>query len=162
MRTIHSVVLPSLIALAAATGCGATAVPDRASTPQHLWTEGDWYAEAVERAHASYQAEIALALEQSYGSRAEAAAVARTLGAEGHFRAHLSQSLAQFGLTERGLRLYAEHHPEFVTQQEAVNGPRMEHARELASAIFHAPVEATAEVAFDVADEASGTQLAAR
>jgi len=154
-------VLPSVLLLAAA-GCGAAPAHDRASIPQHQWSDADWYAEAIDDAFEAYESELAQAADRRYQSRAEAETLARTLSAEPRFEAHLARALAEHGLTVRGLRVYAERHPDFAARQEAVNVPRMAQARELAGAVASAPVADAPAVEFDAPAEAEGGQLAAR
>ena len=97
---IKPVTLASVFAvLVAASGCGATLADGHASTardatPRHQWSDGDWYAQAIEEA--------------------------RTPGAGVAFHVQLEQSLDRYGLTMRGLRVYSAHHPERAEAAEAL------------------------------------------
>lgn len=122
-----------ITALVLGTGC-ASAPRSRASMPRHQWTDADWYAEATEHAHAEYESEVAQVASRWYASEAEAEAVAQSFG-ETHFRVHLEESLEQYGLSVRGLRIYESRHPEFAAEQGALYAPRTERIRAVWSTI---------------------------
>jgi hypothetical protein len=151
-RSVFTSVLSFVLVLGALSGCGSAAVHDRASLPQH----------PIDDAFESYQAELAEAAGGRYGSRAEAEALSRTLGAEARFAAHLTRALARYGLTRRGLGVHARQHPEFAARQEATNVPRMARLEALVDAVAAADVASASVVAFDAPDPASRPALAAR
>lgn len=126
-------VLTVLSTLGMLVGCGAAA-PSRASIPQHRWSEGDWYADALEEAVDAYEAEVELSASRMYDSEAEADAVARNHG-EARFQQHVTRELHQRGLTRRGLRVYTRHHPEFIDRERAHIAPRMAEIRETVATI---------------------------
>ena len=128
------IVLSSVFFLVVASGCGAAAVRDRASLPQHQWNSADWYAQAIDEAFEAYGAEVQQAASGRYTSEAEAEAVAASHGSA-RFDAHLATALHRYGLTMGGLRLYGAEHPAFVAAQELVNAPRMERLEESAALI---------------------------
>lgn len=151
----------TLVVLALASGC-ATASPsvDRASLPRHQWTDAEWYGQAISEAMDAYEAEVELAAGRSYASAAEAEAVSMSHG-ESHFDAHLTAALDRYGLTHRGLGLYARRHPEFAAAQEAINTVRMESIRDTHASIATRVRPDRTLVAFESPEEETG-RLASR
>jgi len=147
----------SVFALLFAIGCGAAAAADRSSTPQHQWTEADWYAEAVDQAFVSYATDVAEATSVQCRSQAEADALAESL-AHGRFESHLSAALAQYGLTIHGLQVYGHDHPAFVEAQVAVNEPRMERLLQAAARITLVRAPGATPVEFESAEIVEGDE----
>ncbi|HJL18210.1 MAG TPA: hypothetical protein RMH99_21280 [Sandaracinaceae bacterium LLY-WYZ-13_1] len=157
-----STVLSVLALATAAVGCGASApARDRASIPQHRWTEADWYADAFGEAVSRYEAEVELAASYAYDSEVEARAVAAAHG-EPHFRAHLTAALHERGLTPRGLRVFVRHHPEFESTQRALYEDRMTDIRRTAARITERVDPDVRPVAAFPSEGESPTRVASR
>lgn len=158
MKPIHASLV---LAVALASGCAASATQqDRASLPRHQWTDAEWYGQAIDEAIDAYEAEVELAASRTYASAAEAEAVSMSHG-ESHFDAHLHAALDRYGLTFRGLRLYARRHPEFAAQQEALNTVRMDAIRSTHATIASRVEPNRTLVAFE-SPEAETGRLASR
>lgn len=155
------IALSSVFFLVVATGCGAAAVRDRASVPQHQWSSADWYAQAIDEAFEAYGDEVEQAASGRYTSAAEAEAVAASYGST-RFDAHLAASLHRYGLTMGGLRLYGEEHPDFVVAQELVNTPRMERLEGSAALIATRVAPSAGVIEFAEAQPEPADLIAAR
>lgn len=113
----QSVVLSLFTVLAV--GCGAN-LQSQAQRPEHLVTDGERYAAAIDEAYDAYEAEARDAAAMSFRSDAEAEVLMRTL-AGNRLETHLEAALSRRGLSLRGLRVYARNHHGFAADQRALH-----------------------------------------
>ena len=92
-------------------GCGAQLRPNVQAV---LRTDGDRYAEAIAEAVDAYEREV---------RAAEAIATGPAIRG---LDAQIAISLSTRGLSERGLDVYCEFHPEFLGAQRALHRPRLD------------------------------------
>lgn len=131
-RHVLSVAILSVLAMPLV-GCGASAL-SASSTPEHLRTDNDRYAEAYRAAFTTYESEVELAVSRTYSSRSEAEAVAASHMSQ-RFQGLLQSELNARGLTLRGFRVHSEHHPELVAALDTGYSNRLDELRGTALAI---------------------------
>lgn len=112
MRATTWVMVVSVLAIAPS-GCASTSAA-RPAAERAMMTDGDWYREAIEEALRTYERAVFTGT-QSYDPRC--------------FDEMLAVSLAERGLTPRGLDVYTEHHAELAAYLENDVRPRLDRVR---------------------------------
>ena len=109
-----------VLALGGCAAAHAHMLPERSAG-----LSGEVCAAALAEAFDAYEQEVQSAAKLTFGSAAEAHAVAQTLSVQ-RFDWELKQALAHHGLTMADLARYAETHPAFADQQQRAYAGRLD------------------------------------